>query len=80
MYRINFLCQRYATCKQRYVDKKGIAVTYTTRHVDDTLIPLAVLALQYPCSFFAVREYGAEFAQKGFRSQSTIQYVTSVGC
>lgn len=46
---------------------------------DDALIPLAVSALEYPRSFFAVREHGAQFAQKRPRSQSAIQYVTSAG-
>ena len=55
---------RYVAREQRYVDKKGIAVTCTTRHADDTLIPLAILALEYPCPFFTVGEYGAEFAQE----------------
>lgn len=79
MFRINFLCQWYAACEQRYVGKKGIAVTCATRHADDTLIPLAILALEYPCPFFTVREHGAEFAQEGPRGQSAIQYVASVG-
>ena len=79
MFRVNFLCQRYAAREQRYVDKKGIAVTCATRHADDTLIPLAILALEYPCPFFTVGEHGAEFAQEGPRGQSAIQYVASVG-
>lgn len=63
-YHVNFLCQWYGACRGIFVDKKGIAVTCATRYVDDTLVPLAILALEYPCPFFTVGEHGTQFAEK----------------